>query len=132
MPLLSFTAAVEERIQTDDQPATWVRAVALNDLAEEIAERLVKGARWYVEGQLTAEVWQPDDGRQARVNIQVIANVLQPLGQIGRRRPRPSRNGERGQRTGDRSCEADRAQQAQAPFFDDTGLAVGDLEGARR
>jgi hypothetical protein len=89
-------------------------------------------AELYARGHFTAALWQSDDSRQARVNIQVLANGLQPLGQIGRRRPRPSRNAKRGQRTGDRSREADRAQHAQAPFFDDTGLAVGDLEGASR
>jgi single stranded DNA-binding protein len=128
MPLLSFTAAVEERIQTDDSPATWVRVVAFNELAEEMAEGLIKGVKVYVEGRLTAELWQPEDGRAPRVNIQVVANTLQPIGQIGRRRPRATRNAERGARTWDRSRDADRARDAQAPFYDDTA----DLEGRGR
>jgi single-strand DNA-binding protein len=132
MPMISFSAAVEEKVQGDDTPATWVRVVAFNGLAEQMAERLVKGTRCYVEGRLTAELWQPDDGRQARVNLQVVANVLQPIGQIGRQRPRQTRNGERGQRTWDRSRDAGRAQQAQAPFRDDWREAVADLEGRGR
>jgi single-strand DNA-binding protein len=131
MPMVSFSAAVEEKVQSDDASATWVRVVVFNDLAEQMAERLVKGTRVYVEGRLTAELWQPDDGRQARVNIQVIANVLQPIGQIGRQRLRPTRNGERGQRTWDRSRNAGRVQRAQAPFHGDWREVVAHLGGRR-
>jgi single-strand DNA-binding protein len=153
MPLLSFTAAVEERVQSDDTPAIWVRVVAFNHLAEQMAERLVKGTKVYVEGRLTAELWQPDDGRQPRVNIQVIANVLQPIGQSGRRRPRQTRSAERGQSTWGRSRDAQRhaehskAQRAgeavlreagrdsalEPPqsWLDDSREAIADLESRR-
>jgi hypothetical protein len=40
----------------------------------------------------------------------------------------PTRNAERGQRTWDRSRDADRVRDAQAPFYDDTA----DLEGRGR
>jgi single stranded DNA-binding protein len=115
MPLLTFTAAVEERIQSDDAPTVWVRVVAFNDLAEQMADRLAKGVKVYVEGRLTADLWQPDDGRAPRVNIQVVANVLQPLGQIGRRLPT------RGQRRHDRARGAGRAQEASAAVLREAG-----------
>ena len=141
MPMVSFSAAVEEKVQTDDAPAVWVRCVAFNDLAEQMAERLVKGTRCYVEGRLSVDLWQPDDGRPPRVNIQVVANVIQPLGQIGRRLPN------RGQRAHDRSRDAGRARDAgeavlaaagrerhpEPPqgWLDDSAAAIADLEGRR-
>jgi single stranded DNA-binding protein len=131
MPMLACTVAVDQQHQGEDNPATWVRCVAFNDLAEQMADRLVKGVRVYVEGRLEVSLWQPDDGRAPRVNIQVVANVLQPIGQIGRSRPRQTRNAERGQGTWDRSRDADRARDTQRPFYDDTDLAVADLEGPR-
>ena len=151
MPMVSFSVAVEEKVQTDDAPAVWVRCVAFNDLAEQMAERLVKGTRCYVEGRLSVDLWQPDDGRPPRVNIQVVANVVQPMGQIGRQRPRQTRNAERGQGTWDRSRQVERhvergkAQRAgeavlaaagrerhpepPADWLDDSDAAVRDLEG---
>jgi single-strand DNA-binding protein len=152
LPMVSFTAAVEEKVQTDDAPAVWVRCVAFNDLAEQLAERLVKGTRCYVEGRLSVDLWQPDDGRPPRVNIQVVANVIQPLGQIGRSRPRATRNAERGQAGWDRARDQKQAQRAgeavlreaqkttqslrslnepPSDWLDDSAAAIADLEGRR-
>jgi hypothetical protein len=36
-------------------------------------------------------LWRPDDGREPRVNVQVVASLVQPMGQIGKRRPRQQR-----------------------------------------
>jgi single stranded DNA-binding protein len=153
LPMVSFTAAVDQQHQTEDAPATWVRVVLFGDKAEELAPRLVKGTRIYAEGRLSVDLWQPDDGRAPRVNLQVIANVVQPMGQIGRQRPRATRTAERGQRAWDRSGDAGRAQQAgeavlaaagrnsvdayrnQEPpqgWLDDSAAVIRDLEGRGR
>jgi single-stranded DNA-binding protein len=43
--------------------------------------------RVYVKGRLTVEVWQPENG-PARANVNIVASVVQPMNQIGKRRPR--------------------------------------------
>jgi single-strand DNA-binding protein len=143
LPMVSFTAAVDQQHQTEDNPPVWVRVVSFGDLAETMAERLVKSTRVYIEGRLSVDLWQPDDGRAPRVNIQVVANILQPLGQIGRRLPT------RGQRAHDRSRDAGRARGAgeavlrearqprmpdpPASWLDDSEAAIRDLvEGPGR
>jgi single-strand DNA-binding protein len=131
MPFLSFTVAVDQQHQTEDSPAQWVRVVCFGDLAETMVECLVKGTRVYCEGRLEVSLWQPDDGRPPRININMTATTVQPLGQIGRQRPRQTRNAERGQRTWDRSRDAGRLRDAQAPFYDDTAAAIAALERGR-
>jgi hypothetical protein len=37
LPLLSFTCAVERRVQTDDAPSTWVDVAVFGDRAEQLA-----------------------------------------------------------------------------------------------
>jgi single stranded DNA-binding protein len=63
LPLLTFSCVVDQQHQTEDAPATWVRVATFGDLAEQMAERLVKGVRVYVEGKLSADIWQPERGR---------------------------------------------------------------------
>jgi single-stranded DNA-binding protein len=117
--MLSFTAAVEGKDE-DPDAARWVRVVMFGDQAEQMAPRLTTGTRCYLEGRLSAELWMPDDGRAPRINIQVVASTIQPMGQIGRRRPRPT------------SRQYERARDAQAPFHDDSDLARADLQGRGR
>jgi hypothetical protein len=100
------------------------------------------------EGHFTTSLSQSDDSRQARANIQAVANALQPIGQVGRERPRRIRNGEPGERTWNRARDAGRAQQvgeavvrearrertAELPrlWLDDTEAAIADLVGGVR
>jgi single-strand DNA-binding protein len=133
LPMASFSAVVDQQHQGEDNPAVWVRCVVFGDQAEELAPRLVNGVRVYVEGRLSCSLWEPGDGRQARVNIEVVANVVQPLGQIGRQRPRQTRNAERGQRTHDRSRDtAQRMQEPPQTGLDDSETAIADLTGRGR
>jgi single stranded DNA-binding protein len=92
LPMLAFSAAVEGGQAADDAPAQWVRVVVFGETAEQMAPRLLKGVKVYVEGRLTAELWQPDDGRAPRVNMNVTASTVQPIGHIGRCRPRQARS----------------------------------------
>jgi single-strand DNA-binding protein len=91
LAMCSFTAAVEDSQAADDAPATWVRVVTFGERAEELAPRLVKGVKAYVEGRLEVSLWTPEDGRTPRININVTASTIQPLGQIAKRRPRQQR-----------------------------------------
>jgi single-strand DNA-binding protein len=136
--MLSFTAAVDQH-QDVDSPTTWVRVVAFGEIAEQMAERLAKGARAYIEGRLEVSLWEPGDGRPPRVNVNLTASSIAPMGQIGRSRPRQTHNAERGQRTWDRSRDASRARQAgqavspEPPqdWLDDSDAAARDLGGSR-
>jgi len=143
LPLLTFTAAVDQQHQTEDSPATWVRVVMFGDEAQELAQRLLKGVKVYVEGKLEASIWHPENGGAARLNLNVTATTVQPIGQIGRRLPT------RGQRAHDRSRDAGRARAAgeaivrelrqprmpdpPAAWLDDSEAAIRDLvEGPGR
>jgi single-stranded DNA-binding protein len=119
LPLLTFSCVVDQQHQTEDVPATWIRVATFGDLAEQMAERLVKGVRVYVEGKLEASVWTPESG-PPRLSLKVTANTVVPMGRIGRRRPRPTPR------------QNDRARDAQRPFHDDSDLAVADLQGRGR
>ena len=109
LPLLTFSCVVDQQHQGEDNPPVWIRVATFGDLAETMAERLVKGVRVYVEGRLEARIWTPDNGGSPRLNINVTATTVQPLGQIGRRLPT------RGQRTHDRARAAGEALLRHAP-----------------
>jgi single stranded DNA-binding protein len=130
LPMVRFTAVVDQQHQGEDNPTVWIRVATFGDLAEQMADRLVKGVRVYVEGRLEAGIWNPESG-PPRLNLKVTATTMTPMAQIGRQRPRATKNAERGQRAWGRSRDADRAQQAQAPFYDDSCESIANLEGRR-
>jgi single stranded DNA-binding protein len=136
LALLSFTAAVETGEQGSDRseapPATWIRVAVFGERAEELQRRFAKCDRVYVEGRLEASIWNPGDGREQRVNLNVTASLCQPFSQIGRRRP--SSNGYRGDRArrAPTDQEQDRAARwtlgrQETPFYDDSEAAIADL-----
>ena len=73
---------------------TWAKVLVFNERAEAV-QGLTKGARIYVEGQLKLDRWTAADGAE-RSSLTVLAQLVQPLGQIGKRRPQGS--GARGDR----------------------------------
>jgi len=73
----------------DGEGAQFVRVACFGDAAE-TAATLAKGSSVYVEGRLTLNQWTDQNGGE-RHGLSVAANVVQPLGQIGRRRPQPAR-----------------------------------------
>ena len=89
LAMLSFSVAVEDRATTTDGEgeAHWVRVVRFGPDAETLAPRLTKGERVYVEGRLKLDHWTGQDGAE-RTGLGVVASLIQPLGQIGRRRPK--------------------------------------------
>lgn len=65
--------------------ASFIKVFLFGPLAHE-AEKITKGDRCYVEGQLTAGVWQPESG-PARPDLTLKAFRFQKTG-IGKNRPR--------------------------------------------
>lgn len=84
LALLSFTAAVG-----DDDEVQWVRVAAFGDQAESLEGKLAKGGKIYVEGKLKLDTFTDKQGEQ-RSMLNVTAWTLQPLGNIGRRKPKRS------------------------------------------
>jgi single-stranded DNA-binding protein len=57
------------------------------DAVGPIAPRLTKGAEVYCEGRLSLGTWTGRDG-EAKVGLNLAAWAVQPMGQIGRRKPK--------------------------------------------
>ncbi len=68
-----------------DAETTWLSVAVFGSQAETVAA-LEKGALVYVEGRLTLDTWQDKEERE-RSTLKVAATLVQPLGQIGRKRP---------------------------------------------
>jgi single-strand DNA-binding protein len=68
-----------------DDAATWLSVAVFGSQAETVAG-LEKGALVYIEGRITLDTWQDNEGRE-RSGLKVAASLVQPLGQIGRKRP---------------------------------------------
>jgi single-strand DNA-binding protein len=84
-PLVNLSALVHDS-KAAEGAGQWVRVGHFGDDAEDLAKRLPKGAEVYVEGRLKLSTWQAQDGSQ-RSGLNVTAWKLEPIGQIGRRRP---------------------------------------------
>jgi single-strand DNA-binding protein len=94
MAMVTLAVAVDEAPPKDghDAKSTWINCKLFGDKATTAAEALAKGDRVYLEGKLSLDNWTGKDGRP-RTGLSVVANVAQPLGKIGNRRPRQSRDG---------------------------------------
>jgi single-strand DNA-binding protein len=101
----SFSVAVNDSKAGQDTPAEWVRVSCWDQLAEEMGQRLEKGAEAYIEGRLKLATWEGNDGSQ-RSGVNVSAWKVEPLGQIGRRGPRQDTPG-RPARQVDQAAPAD-------------------------
>ena len=88
LPMIAFPIAVDTK--DDSEPTTWCRVVRFGPEAEDLAHRLMKGTRAYVEGKLKLDRWIAQDGTE-RSGLSVTASTIQPLGQIGKRKPRKPR-----------------------------------------
>jgi single-stranded DNA-binding protein len=121
MPLLSFSVVVSEGAD-QEAPGQWFWCAAFTDQPEHLNGRLAEGDKVYLEGKLKTpvETYLPRDGDEARASLEILVNAAQPLGKIGRRRPR-------------QNASHGRAQDMQAPapgrLVGDTDAAMADLEG---
>jgi single-strand DNA-binding protein len=89
--LVNVSVLVQDSKAADSQ-GQWVRVGRFGEDVEDLVQQLVKGVEVYVEGRLKLNTWQASDGTQ-RSGLNVTAWKLEPLGEIGRRAPRPMRAG---------------------------------------
>ena len=85
--LATFSVAADDAKKAEGDQAEWLRVTVWGEAAEELAPRLVKGTRVYVEGRMKLDQWQAKDGAQ-RSTLKLSAWTCQPMGQIGNNRPR--------------------------------------------
>ena len=76
-----FNVAVGEGDDTQ-----WVSVSCFKDAAQRALERLHKGDRAYFEGSIKLNKWAAQDGTE-RSGLQAACFKVEPLGQIGRRKP---------------------------------------------
>jgi single-stranded DNA-binding protein len=69
----------------DGDTGQWITATVFDAEAIEVADKLVKGARVYLEGRLTLDEWTAQDGAK-RHGLSVMSWHCR-LSQIGRNRP---------------------------------------------
>jgi single-stranded DNA-binding protein len=69
----------------DGDALQWVNCTSFDSEAVAAAERLVKGAKVYVEGRLTLDEWTSNDGTQ-RHGLSVMSFHTR-IAQIGRNKP---------------------------------------------
>lgn len=81
-PWSMFSVAIGNEDHADH--VQWVNVVVFGADAE-AAAALDKGTPVYVEGKLRLETWEKDG--QPRSGLKVTASLVQPMGQIGRRKP---------------------------------------------
>jgi single-strand DNA-binding protein len=83
-PWAAFPVAVDTETESEAGTA-WVRVALFGDTVDALAPRLTKAAQVYVEGRLTLRPWTDADGK-ARAGLSLTASLVQPMGQIGRRK----------------------------------------------
>ena len=85
-PFCSFGAVVPMGQDEDGKDMSqWLRVACFGDAAKAIASRAKKGDRVYVEGALTLNTWQGNDG-ETKTGINIAAWKCERLSNIGRSR----------------------------------------------
>jgi single-strand DNA-binding protein len=125
MAMVTLAVAVDEAPPKEGQEAksTWVNTKLFGDKAQAAADTLVKGDRVYCEGRLSLDEWTAGDGTQ-RHGLSCLANVAQPLGKIGQRRPR--------QTSGDQTDGTRRSNGASASQYRRAAAAQAPIGGRGR
>lgn len=70
----------------EDEDAVWLNVSAWSDHLTELAPSLVKGVEVYCEGKMKQRHWESEGGTKS--GWQVSADVVQPKGLIGAKRPK--------------------------------------------
>jgi single-stranded DNA-binding protein len=89
----------------------WVDVACFKDAAQRALDRLHKGDRVYIEGRIGLQRWTSQDGVE-RSGLKVACFKMEPIGQIGQRRPRKA------EAPADAADGAQRHWQAPTPAFD--------------
>jgi single-stranded DNA-binding protein len=74
-------------IEPEDEQ--WINVVAWSESVAAIAAHLTQGVQLYIEGRLRLRHWESAEG--PRSGLSVSAALIQPIGLIGARRPKPPR-----------------------------------------
>lgn len=81
-PKLEFSLAVSDGYRDKagewKSETEWMNVVAWGDMAERIAQRVVKGAPVFIEGKLKTRTWDDNEGKK-HYRTEVIANTVQVL-----------------------------------------------------
>jgi single-strand DNA-binding protein len=85
-PWASFPVAVDTK-GDGEAPAIWVRVALFGDTVGAMAPRLTKGTEVYCEGRMSLGTWTGRDG-EVKAGLNLTAWEVQPMGQIGRRKPK--------------------------------------------
>lgn len=88
--MLRVGVLVEDTKQRDGDPPNFADVVIWGERAEELADKLPKGASVYIEGKVKAKSWTGSDGT-VRASLDVSAWKAEPMGQIGRNAPQRPR-----------------------------------------
>ena len=83
-PWAAFPVAVDTDVDRE-AGTSWVRVALFGDTVDALASRLIKGAEIYCEGRLSLRPWTDADGK-TRAGLSLTASLVQPMGQIGRRK----------------------------------------------
>ena len=81
---MSFPVAVG-----NDDDTEWVSVAVFGDTIDQLAH-LEVGARVYVEGRLRLNRYEKDGEQRSSLNV--AASLVQPMGQIGKRKPQRPRH----------------------------------------
>jgi single-stranded DNA-binding protein len=76
----------------DGDGAQWISAMVFGDDVDELAPKLEKGSRVYLEGSITLNEWTGQDGEK-RAGLSVMSRHCR-LAAIGRNRPKRERDAE--------------------------------------
>lgn len=93
----------------DGDTAQWVNVTAFDAKAIEVAEKLIKGARVYIEGRLSLDEWTAQDGAK-RHGLSAVSWHCR-LAEIGRNKPK--------RETGASEAQAPKSNTARPAFDDD-------------
>jgi len=77
--------------QGKDEEPLWVSVVAFGEKAEALGA-LLKGTRVYLEGRIALNTFTRQNGVEV-TQLKLIANTVQPLRQIGHRKPKQASSG---------------------------------------
>jgi len=77
----------------EDEEAVWLNVSAWSDHLTELAPSLTKGVEVYCEGRMKQRHWESEGGTKS--GWQVSADVVQPKGLIGHRKPKAPPRGKK-------------------------------------
>ena len=75
---------------TSGAGAIWISLMIFGEQVAGLKDRLAKGGKVYCEGRLDASAYVARDG-EAKPSLTCFPWLVQPVGQIGKRRPRKPR-----------------------------------------